>query len=88
LKNPDFNTAVRIVDAINAYGRQRYGERLAREQDQRSVALMKPQRIGTSRFMAEIGDLLVDPDIPRAWSLMRGAEPSSLVRMSGSPLLR
>jgi len=64
LKNPDFNTAVRIVDAINAYGRQRYGERLAREQDQRSVALMKPQRIGTSRFMAEIGDLLVDPDIP------------------------
>ncbi|WOJ88641.1 flagellar basal body P-ring protein FlgI [Methylocapsa polymorpha] len=64
LKNPDFNTAVRIVDAINAYGRQRYGERLAHEQDQRSVALMKPQRIGTSRFMAEIGDLLVDPDIP------------------------
>lgn len=64
LKNPDFNTAVRIVDAINAYGLRRYGERLAHEQDQRSVVLMKPQRIGTSRFMAEIGDLLIEPDTP------------------------
>ncbi len=64
LKNPDFNTAVRIVDAINAYGLQRYGERLAHEQDQRSVALVKPRLLGTSRFMAEIGDLLVEPDIP------------------------
>lgn len=64
LKNPDFNTAVRIADAINLYGGQRYGARLAHEQDQRSVALSKPRRIGTTRFMAEIGDLLVDPDTP------------------------
>ncbi len=63
LRNPDFNTAVRIVDAINAYGRQRYGARLAKEQDQRSISLAKPQRLGTSRFMAEIGELVVEPDI-------------------------
>jgi flagellar P-ring protein precursor FlgI len=64
LKNPDFNTAVRITDAINAYAVHRFGERLAHEQDQRSVSLTKPRRIGTTRFMAEIGDLLVEPDIP------------------------
>jgi len=64
LKNPDFNTAVRIADAINAFSVRRYGERLAHEQDQRSVSLTRPPRIGTARFMAEIGDLLVDPDIP------------------------
>lgn len=64
LKNPDFNTAMRIVDAINAYGADRFGGRLAREQDQRSVALTKPPRLGTARFMAEIGELVVEPDAP------------------------
>jgi flagellar P-ring protein precursor FlgI len=63
LKNPDFNTAVRISDAINAYAVSRYGERLAHEQDQRSVSLGRPKRIDTTRLMAEIGELLVDPDI-------------------------
>lgn len=64
LKNPDFNTAVRIADAVNAFSRRRYGGALAREQDQRSIALTKPARIGTPRFMAEIGDLMVEPDTP------------------------
>jgi flagellar P-ring protein precursor FlgI len=64
LKNPDFNTAVRIADAVNAYASHRYGGPLAREHDQRSVGLTKPARVGTARFMAEIGDLMVEPDTP------------------------
>ena len=64
LKNPDFNTAVRVADAINAYAVAHYGVRVAREQDQRSIYLNKPARIGTARFMAEIGELAVQPDTP------------------------
>lgn len=64
LKNPDFDTAVRITDAVNAFSSRRYGARLAREQDQRSVSLTRPARIGTARFIAEIGNLLVEPDTP------------------------
>jgi flagellar P-ring protein FlgI len=64
LKNPDFNTAVRIVDAINGYSVEHYGMRVAREQDQRSVSLEKPAQIGTARFMAEIGDLTIQADAP------------------------
>ncbi len=64
LKNPDFNTAVRIADAINAYTRANYGLVVAREEDQRSIAIVKPDRVGAARFMAEIGELLVQPDLP------------------------
>lgn len=64
LKNPDFKTAVQITDAINAFTLERYGERLARERDYRSVALIRPRHVGEARFMAEIGDLRVDPDVP------------------------
>lgn len=64
LKNPDFNTATRVADAINAYAMERYGMRVAVEKDQRTVALAKPTRVATARFMAEIGELLVQPDAP------------------------
>jgi flagellar P-ring protein FlgI len=64
LKNPDFATSVHIADAINAYARQRYGMHVAHEEDQRSVLLMSPPRIGTTRFVAEIGDLFVEADSP------------------------
>jgi flagellar P-ring protein FlgI len=64
LKNPDFNTATRVADAINAYALERYGMRVAAERDQRSVALAKPAKVATARFMAEIGELLVQPDAP------------------------
>ncbi|MGB8279232.1 MAG: flagellar basal body P-ring protein FlgI [Methylovirgula sp.] len=64
LKNPDFNTAVRIADAINAYTRANYGLVVAREEDQRSIAITKPDRVGAARFMAEIGELLIQPDMP------------------------
>lgn len=64
LKNPDFRTATAIVDAINDYTQARYGKPLAREKDHRSVALTRPPKVALTRFMAEIGDLQVDPDIP------------------------
>jgi flagellar P-ring protein precursor FlgI len=64
LHNPDFSTAVRIVDAINAFAYRRYRMRVAHEQDQRSVVLTRPDRIETARFVAEIGELLVEPDTP------------------------
>jgi flagellar P-ring protein FlgI len=64
LKNPDFNTAVRIADAINAYTRANYGMAAAHEEDQRSIRIAKPERVGAARFMAEIGELLVQPDMP------------------------
>jgi flagellar P-ring protein precursor FlgI len=64
LTNPDFATSVRIADAINSYSAEHYGMRVAREQDQRSVLLTKPAHIGTARFMAEIGELTIQPDAP------------------------
>jgi flagellar P-ring protein precursor FlgI len=64
LRNPDFNTAVRVADAINAYGADRFGLRVAREEDLRTVVLQKPRTIGAARFIAEIGELLTEPDVP------------------------
>ena len=37
---------------------------VAHERDMRSVALSKPKEISATRFLAEIGDLLVYPDVP------------------------
>ena len=64
LKNPDFMTSVRIADAINAYATRRYGMRVAHEEDQRSIILTRPSRVGSARFVAEIGDLFVEADSP------------------------
>lgn len=64
LRNPDFNTAVRVADAINAYSMDRFGLRVAREEDLRSIVLQRPRTIGAARFIAEVGDLLTEPDVP------------------------
>jgi flagellar P-ring protein FlgI len=64
LHNPDFSTAVRISDAINAYAARRYRMHVAHEQDQRSIILTRPARIEMTRFLAEIGELFVEPDTP------------------------
>lgn len=64
LNNPDYRTASRIADAINAYAEGRWGRRIAAERDLRTVELSRPAGIGTSRFLAEIGQLSVTPDIP------------------------
>lgn len=64
LNNPDFSTSVRIADAINAYAARRYRMRVAHEQDQRSIQLTRPPRTEPARFVAEIGELSVEPDSP------------------------
>lgn len=64
LKNPDFVTATRIIDAINHYGRGRYRASMAFERDYRSIILSRPRTVAPVRFIAEIGELLVEPDTP------------------------
>ena len=64
LRNADFRTAVRLADAINVFAQGKYHERLARELDSRVIAVRRPASQGAARFVAQIGDLLVEPDIP------------------------
>jgi flagellar P-ring protein precursor FlgI len=64
LRNPDFNTAVRVADAINEYGLERYGFKPARERNLRTVTLKRPRSISVTRFLAEVGDLVLEPDVP------------------------
>ena len=61
---PDFNTAISIADAINAYTQQRYGIKVAKENDLRTVAMTRPFFISPARFIAEVGELPVEPDAP------------------------
>jgi flagellar P-ring protein precursor FlgI len=63
LKNPDYATAVRIVDAINAYSRERFRTHAAYEVDGRTVELFCPRNVSFARFMAEVGELQVEPDM-------------------------
>lgn len=64
LRNPDFSTSVRVSDAINEYSRNRFGVALAEEEDLRTVSVQVPERMSPGRFLAEIGELLVEPDVP------------------------
>ncbi len=64
LRNPDFGTAVRIANAINAYAVSHFGRHVAHEESPRAVLLHKPPMIGATRFIAELGELQVEPDTP------------------------
>ena len=64
LRNPDFATAIQIVDAINRIAGGRYRAQIAFERDYRTIVLSKPSHIGPVRFLAEIGELTVEPDTP------------------------
>jgi flagellar P-ring protein precursor FlgI len=64
LHNPDFGTSVRIADAINAYSWARYRQRAAVEKSPNSVEINRPAKVGATHFIAEIGELLVEPDAP------------------------
>jgi len=64
LRNPDFKTAVSIADAINSYTQQRYGIKVAKENDLRTISLARPFFLSTARFIAEVGELPVRPDVP------------------------
>jgi flagellar P-ring protein precursor FlgI len=62
LKNPDFETAVRLADAINAFSVKRWGVRTAHERDFRTIALRLPPGLEPTRYMAEIGSIEIDAD--------------------------
>lgn len=64
LRNPDFSTAIRITDAINAYAKGRFGKTLAAEQDARTIIISKPSGISAARFYAELENLPVQSDTP------------------------
>lgn len=64
LKNPDYKTATLISDAINAYSQRRFGARVASPRDFRTVVLKRPRTVGATRFIAELGDLMIQPDNP------------------------
>jgi flagellar P-ring protein precursor FlgI len=64
LKNPDFATAARVADAINAYSQRHYGLQVAHQRDQRSIDFDAPPQINRARFIAELGELDVEPDMP------------------------
>jgi flagellar P-ring protein precursor FlgI len=61
LRNPDFETCVRIADAINEFSRKHFRIKTARERDSRSLSLTVPSGVSTTRFLAKIGELRVSP---------------------------
>ena len=64
LLNPDFSTAVRVADAVNTFSLQRYGTRPAQERDLRTITITRPGGVGAARFLAEVGELIIEPDAP------------------------
>ena len=64
LRNADFSTAVLIADAINTYAMNRFGKRVASERDSRTVVVQRPQGISSTRFIAELENLMVETDVP------------------------
>jgi flagellar P-ring protein precursor FlgI len=63
LYNPDFATATQVADAVNDYARARFGVPVARERDMRSISLVKPKGSTSTRFLAEVGELIVFPEV-------------------------
>lgn len=64
LRNPDFSTAIKVTDAINEFAMSRYGKRVASDQDSRTVVVKRPDGISSTRFIAELENLLVETDAP------------------------
>ena len=62
LRNPDYTTAVRMIDAINQYSRGAFKRAIAFERDSRSIELLRPSNISQTRLMAQIGELMIEPD--------------------------
>ena len=55
LTNPDFATAIHIVDSVNEYTQKKFNVRLAREEGPNSVTIEVPRSRSAGRFLAEIG---------------------------------
>ena len=63
-RNPDFNTIIEIADAINEHTVKRYKLRLAKAQDARTIVVQRPAKADLTRFIAEISQIEITPDIP------------------------
>ena len=64
LRNPDFSTAVRMADAVNAFAGKRYGGPIAEARDSQEVIIQKPKVADLTRLMAEVENLVVETDTP------------------------
>jgi flagellar P-ring protein precursor FlgI len=64
LRNPDFKTAMAIVDAINQFSTRRFKLKVAKSEDLKTVSLRVPPNVPHARLLAEIGDIRVEADIP------------------------
>lgn len=64
LRNPDFSTAVRVADTINAHTSRRFGRPTAQATDSTEIGVIKPDDVSLTRFVAEIEGLLVETDTP------------------------
>ena len=64
LRNPDYETAVRVADEINRYAQARFGRTIAEEMNLRTITVARPPQIAPARLIAEIGELQVEPDQP------------------------
>ena len=64
LSNPDFDTAIAIVDRINEYTLKKYSKKLAEEVDHQSIVIKVPKQVSTTRFYASFGKLTIEPDTP------------------------
>jgi len=62
LRNPDYATAVLIIDAINQFSQGQFRRAIAFERDSRSVEILRPSGVTQTRLMAELGELMVEPD--------------------------
>jgi flagellar P-ring protein FlgI len=64
LNNPDFQTAVAVADAINAFSSASWGKAVAVAADHRTIKLERPAKLSTAAFLAAIGAVEVVPDMP------------------------
>jgi flagellar P-ring protein precursor FlgI len=64
LRNPDFSTAIRLADTVNAFSSSRFGSRIADAKDSQEVAIVKPQNVDLTRLMADVENLQVQTDTP------------------------
>lgn len=64
LRNPDFSTAVRVADTVNAFASRQYGSPIAETRDSQEIVVQKPKSADLARLMAEIENLLVQTDSP------------------------
>ena len=64
LTNPDFQTAVMIAEAINAFSSRAWGSAVASALEHRTVNLKRPGKIAPANFLAAIGGVVVTTDTP------------------------